>query len=125
MYSNINKYFEKIMPIKFTKTYCLSFSVEKIGLSKSVVESVLTIALVGHLEFIVDAENIVINTCHLFQYSQLHAISSIVCSFLLLVWKILLHILSVHPGKLPSAYQLTTNMFIGKRCLVTPSLWSP
>lgn len=45
------------MPIKFTKTYCLSFSVEKIGLSKSVVESVLTIALVGHLEFIVDAEN--------------------------------------------------------------------
>lgn len=66
MYLNINKYFEKIMFIKFIKIYCLFFFVEMIGFLKFVVEFVFIIVFVGYFEFIVDVENIVINICYFF-----------------------------------------------------------
>lgn len=54
------------MLTKFMKTYGLYFSIEESGLSNSVIEPLLTIVLLVHLEFIIDAENILINTRYLF-----------------------------------------------------------
>lgn len=64
------------MLAKFLKTYCLSLPIGQSRLSKSVIESLHVITILVHLEFIISTENVLINTYHLFQSSQLHAIPS-------------------------------------------------